>query len=441
MVISDPRDFSCLPKQSGSIYECVVVDNTTFWKNGKIKIRICRDSNNEPQFNDFSVKPEKSRNYNKIDFREDTEDINMEGADVIDNDEYAELSTCIGGAYDSGIFYLPQPNTHGLVAKILCGGSSYQRYVWIGALITTTPSLNGVLKPTDSTEYITQINIPRDNDHGFYGGSDETSGTDNEFNNDYYYSEYENGYNDKKSNMFNKQNQNHAIVFKQKETYWSKDENGVAQGTIDNEEDSKISLDWKKAKTFNFGVLDKDKVVINHQIYDEDGNRVGYGNFIISNDNGITAEFSKTDSEDGKTISSKIIADANGTASISSNYKDEITNEFSATQNQLTISHNNTTDKISSSIIMEKSETSGNTTMTLSLTGNSKEQTIRLKTGSDSSGIDIETSGDISLSPGKSGKIYLGGGSGTNYLLSYPSNMTSSNIETASIVPVKNILV
>lgn len=428
------NDKSALRETKGYVYECVVVDNTTFWKTGKIKIRICRETNNSKEFEDFSKHPEYSNNYNKLNIDEDYS---------IDNDEYAELSTCMGGAYDAGMFYLPQPNTHGLVTIINSNQQGYDRYVWIGALMTTAPSLNAVLKPVDSTEYIDQINIPRDNDHGFLGGSDETSGTDYEYNNDYYESEYENGYNNKSSNMSKEANQNHTIIFKQKETYWSKDDNGVAQGTIENEDDSKTSLDWKKAKTFNFGVLDKDRVIINHQIYDNDGNRVGYGNFVISNDNGITAEFTKTDSEDGKTIVSKIVADANGTASISSNYKDEVTNEFSATTSQLSISHFNKADNTTSSIIMEKNEAAGNTTMTLSLGSSSKQQLIRLKAGgsSGSDGVDIEVSGDITLNPGKNGKIYLGGGSGTNYLLSYPSNTTSSNIETASIVPVKNILV
>ena len=84
-------------ERAGAVFECVVVDNTCFWKTGRIKIRICKSTSIAEGAEDFSINPKYSRNYNKENFG-GNEDENLEGDGIIDHDDYAELSTCIGGA-------------------------------------------------------------------------------------------------------------------------------------------------------------------------------------------------------------------------------------------------------------------------------------------------------------------------------------------------------
>ena len=390
------------------IYECVVVDNTCFWKNGRIKVRINRDNQG---LEDFAKDPKKSRNFNKEKYGEN-DDENLEGDGVIDHDDYAELSTCMGGAYDAGVFYLPQPNTKGLISTIYTAGAYKPRYVWLGALIPTYPE-NPALRPTDKNDYIETINIPSDS-------------LDNK-----------NGYNNQKENFVKTENKNHAIVFKQKETYWSK-KDGIVQDLINDEEETKKSIDWKEAPTLNMAVIDKSRTFIVHNMYDKDDNYLGQAHISIDNEEGVSIKFEKSTDNENYEASMEILT--NGTASLTSNYNDKIINKFEATTEELTILHKE--EKVEGSISLSKGIGGGDHILSLSLTQNNKTENIELKKGM----INLNTSGDITLNTGNNGSIFIGGGSGTNYLLSYPSNGIAgsgaiSNFEASSVVACTKIRV
>lgn len=391
------------------IYECVVVDNTCFWKNGRIKVRINKTGDG---LQDFSIDPKFSRNFNKEKIGENDDD-NLEGDGVIDHDDFAELSTCMGGAFDAGVFYLPQPNTKGLVTSIYTAGATKPRYVWIGALIPTYPE-NPVLRPIDKNDYIETINIPSDS-------------LDNK-----------NGFNNQTANFVKPENKNHAIVFKQKETYWSKNDESEAQDLIKDEEETKKSISWAEAPTLNMAVIDKSRTFIVHNMYDKDDNYLGQAHISIDNEEGVSIKFEKSTDNENYEASMEILT--NGTASLTSNYNDKIINKFEATTEELTILHKE--EKVEGSISLSKGIGSGDHILSLSLTQNNKTENIELKKGM----INLNTSGDITLNTGNNGSIFIGGGSGTNYLLSYPSNGIAgsgaiSNFEASSVVACTKIRV
>lgn len=400
-------------EKSGSVFECVVVDNTCFWKTGRIKVRICKSTTVAEGAEDFSINPERSRNYNKETIGNSVDE-NMEGDGFIDHDDYAELSTCIGGAFDSGMFYLPQPNTHGLITNIYSAGNNKPRYVWIGALMTTDPAFNQIVNPTDESDFVNTINIPSDD------------------------LDTHNGFNLSQSNFVYPENRNHAIVFKQKETYWSKDKNGVAQSQILADEESKESLNWTKANTLNMAVIDKHRTFLIHNMYDKNDNYLGRAHISIDNDNGVSIQFQKTN--EGEVFESSMDLLTNGTARLTSNYNNKVINKFEATTEDLTILHKE--EGVEGSIVLTKGLDTNDHILTLNLSQGGKTENIELKKGM----ININTSGDITLNPGPKGNIYLGGGSGTNYLLSYPSDGVGgsgaiSNFEAGSLVACTRIRV
>ena len=196
----------------------------------------------------------------------------------------------MGGAYDAGMFYLPQPNTHGLVTNIYCAGMNKPRYVWLGALMTTNPAYNVVLNPVDEADYITDINMPSDN------------------------LDTHNGLNSSQLNLEKPENRNHAIIFKQKETYWSKDDKGMASDRIQNNDDSKESLNWGKVPTLNMAVIDKSRTFITHNMYDKDNNYLGVAKIDIDNENGVSINFNKTQDDEYFEASMEILT--NGTAKL-----------------------------------------------------------------------------------------------------------------------------
>lgn len=406
------------------VFECVVVDNTTFWKNGRIKIRLCLETNAGEGFKDFSENPEFSRNFNKEVFG-DNQDKNLEGEGVVDHDNYAELSTCMGGAFDSGVFYLPQPNTRGLVTRIYSPAANIPRYVWIGALVSTSPSLNPIIEPKSESEYIQQINIPSDSE------------------------ENKNGFNNARPNMVVPENKNHAILFKQKETFWSKDENGNTLGTIEDNDKSKKNLSWEETPTFNMAVIDKTRTFLIHNMYDKTDKFLGQAKISIDNSEGISITFDKVEDDKSFTGSMEILT--NGTARLKSEYNSEIINTFEASSTTLDIRHR---DKDIEGAITLSGKATGDPGGVLSIALEDKKSSstsnIELKTGEgprkDKSMININSSGNITLNPGPNQELFIGGGSGTNYLLAYPTAGVAnsgaiSNFEASSIVACPNIRV
>jgi hypothetical protein len=118
-------------------------------------------------------------------------------------------------------------------------------------------------------------------------------------------------------------------------------------------------------------------------------------------------------------------------------------NKFEATPEDLTILHKE--DDAEGSIVLTKGlNPDDGHILTLSLKNKGdKTETIELKKGM----INIISSKDITLNPGPgSGNIIIGGGSGTNYLLAYPSNGIGgsgaiSNFEAGSVVACTKIRV
>lgn len=402
--------------KEGVVYQCKVIDNSVFWKTGKIKVRICLSIGDlvTPRFKDFSEAPQDSLDNGK--FKLDEEE-----SSNIEMDTYAELSTCMGGAYDSGVFYLPQPNSYGLVTRIYSESETKPRFVWLGALITMDP-LNGVIDPTDDANSVTQIDIP----------TDDIS--------------THNGVENKNVNFVNSKNKNHAIVFKQKETYWSKDEDGITNGEIEDEDETKKSLDWRQAETINMAALDKDKVILVHNMVDDDNNKIGEAQISIDNKKGISIKFEKnpTENEEKYIASMELLND--GTATLISELDEgRVTNRFEATTEKLNIEHR-TDDTVGR--VFVGTENLGNTQtekqMKIEFTDGqgqgAKQQTIVLS----KSKIDITCTGDIQLNP--EGNITIGAGTSGNYLLAYPSagiadSGAISNFEASSVVAVKKIRV
>ena len=213
------------------IYECLVIDNQCFWKTGRIKVRISKGVGQLEFLKDMSINPQESlEDFSGFKIT----DPDTDETDIIETDSYAELSTCMGGAFDAGVFYLPQPNTRGLVAEIPVAGST-PRYVWMGALIQTDP-VNGPLA--------NQVLAP--NDKFLKENSEEEQNLMNSMDS---------------PNLDVPENANHTFIFKQKETSIARDDSGE----IDYEQ-SKETLDWKKAQTYNLAVVDKSRVFIIHSL-------------------------------------------------------------------------------------------------------------------------------------------------------------------------------
>lgn len=204
------------------IYEALVIDNSNFINKGTIRVRIKQMSLSPTITRDLSVDPTKS-----IDTFGNQKWVERNGEKVftyVDTD--VKVSSPIGGGYDYGVFYLPQPNSWGLVASIgdSWSESSRDNYVWLGALYQRDINNGDINIP--SSEVLTKSNGV---EHG------ET----------------------------NLNNFNSTFVFKTKTTSIS----GGAE-EIDQKESQK-TLDWKKRPTENLIIIDKDKIQVCHNIVNE----------------------------------------------------------------------------------------------------------------------------------------------------------------------------
>jgi hypothetical protein len=387
------------------IYECLVIDNKCFWKTGKIKVRVSKGIGQTEFLKDMSTNPQESlEDFSGFKIT----DPDTDETEIVETDSYAELSTCMGGAFDSGVFYLPQPNTRGLVAEIPVAGST-PRYVWMGAIMVIDP-VNGPLA------------------NQILGPNDRFTKENNEDN--------QNLMNSMNSpNLDIPENANHAFIFKQKETSIARDDSDE----IDFEQ-SKETLDWKKVPTYNMAVIDKSRVFLIHEIYDDEGTDLGTAKISIDNTDGVVISFDRNGENEDETSYSKMILDTKGNCSLT-NTSGKITNKFEATPEDLLIYHAN--DKFNAQIGMtqDMNDGEGRLDMVLKRNSSSVESSVSIHKNQAGSNdvIDITSSGDITINPGANGKLTFGGGSGTGYLLVATHPGAISNFENETFTAVENI--
>lgn len=366
------------------IYECVVIDSSCFWDTGKIRVRMCWLNNYSHGSEPLEKDPERSYQYSKFYIEDEEEGIKDE---VSDSDIYAELSSCIGGAYDSGVFYLPQPNSHGLISKVYVNGTE-PRYVWLGAIMTLDPPMMG-------GEFNRRIDGPGDA------------------------LDVENIKESGKIKLSKKEWKSHAVLFKQKETSWAHDDDG----NVDFEA-SKDTLDWKKAPLLNMAVIDKGRTFLVHNMYNSDDEYIGQAHISIDNSEGISIDFQKTEDDETYESSMKILTD--GTARLVANYNNKVVNSFEATTSLLTITHQD--ENITGNIIIgNQDDTQSNPELKLQLIPKGgSEAFITLNKNS----LDIQSAGNISLSPKAGGEITLGAGAGYILTASHPGSISNFENET-----------
>lgn len=272
------------------IYRCLVIDNSNFYETGKIRVRIEDKSIFINSMKDLAINPKET--VQQLAGEHMLNSGTKKTLKYTDTDAY--VSTNIGGGYDYGVFYLPQPNTWGLVSVV---GANYDpEYVWLGSIIM----------PNESSSAENFLDIP----------SDKIS------------DENKNGCNDRGTS--NIDNPYSSFVFKQKETHIVRDNNIVT-------DESKETLDWKNRPLFNMVVLNKDKIRVYHNILDKDNNIVGVSDAVIDS-NGVNVKYENTENNNKSLFS----METDGSIEMSSETtvnKSIVTNKLKATPENLEIQH------------------------------------------------------------------------------------------------------
>lgn len=136
------------------VYRARVISNETFQPYGYIIVRIGENCNDVYGMRDLAANPESiSKSIKKI--------VNGSSTKYVYTDSKAYISSPMGSGYDYGMFYLPQVNSYGLVAKL-----DSDSYVWLGALYTmdnhgnvncpssSNKSENGIVENTNNIDYM-----------------------------------------------------------------------------------------------------------------------------------------------------------------------------------------------------------------------------------------------------------------------------------------------
>ena len=339
------------------IYEALVIDNADFVEKGTIRVRIKSYTLSPKMTQDLSIDPIKSIETNG---KQEWKERNGEKVfTYVDTD--VRVSSPFGGGYDYGFFYLPQPNSWGLVTSV--GNdfevSSRDNFIWIGSIY--------------SRDIVTKsIDIPSSSLDTKFNGVDG----------------------DGTSAIARLDNINSALVIKTKTTSIS----GGAQD-IDQEK-SQTTLNWKKRPTENLIIIDKDKIQITHNILNDDEESVAVETFNIDSD-GFLLNYRNRETDEN----SKISLDNNGNFEIIKESEDA---NISLAGNSSGVSVDYADDKDNGANLKvgKKDPSVGGTNKTeatLTAYENGKN-TCYISAKSD--GIVIESSGDISLSA--NGKVTLG---------------------------------
>lgn len=341
------------------IFEALVIDNSDFVKKGTIRVRI-KDYTIAPSSTDDLSKNPK---YSIDEVGGQKYIINDSEKEFTYTDTDVKVSSPIGGGFDYGLFILPQPNTWGLVSSI--GNdfdlSSRGNFVWIGALYTS----DAIADHAENQKI--NINIPSKNLGNINGVSEGEVNIDNV---------------------------SSTIVLKTKTTFIS----GGAEN-IDNEK-SKKTLSFKEQPTENLIIIDKDKIMMTHNIVDDKNQTKAIATYQMSEE-GFNLTYN---SKENQTVSD-IKLKSNGDFEIS---KDDGSNTAKITGDSDGIVADYLNENDDGAILRlskKPSEEGGShkTEASISAFANGKN-TCYIKAKSD--GIDMETDGDITLNA--SGKVSLG---------------------------------
>lgn len=360
------------------IYRCLVIDNSDFFEIGKIRVRLFQDTTQSDKVQDLSQDPKKRvDSYSNSFLEEDYPRLKVRTGMT---DVFAVVTTPIGGAYDYGLWYLPQPNTWGIVSEL--EGGSPGEYVWLGATYQTAPISN------NNAKKINFIGAPSDKDDR--GNSED-----------------QNALTDKKVNVSNK----NAIVIKTKKAEVVRDEEGV----IDQEESSS-KLNWNARPLENLIIINEDEITIKHIIHnqEEDKEEERIGETTIKFDNG--GLFLNTSNNEGtKSVASTLDLDNLSFSMAITDTEDEDGTTLSEIKSD--------TKKIELSFIeASKSSEKNNCNVTIgkrkSGLGNTEEAAISL-TQSAGNGkyneitmsektINVIAAENVVLQPGSGGKVCIG---------------------------------
>jgi len=335
------------------IYEALVIDNSGFVEKGTIRVRIKQSCISPSMLRDLSENPTYSIDKCGGQRWYQTE----KEKKFIYTDTDVKVSSGIGGGYDYGLFYLPQPNSWGLVAKIgdPWDSKTTDNYVWIGALY--------------QRDLITKsINIPSDTMNNKNGVEDSIA---------------------------NISNVSSAIVLKTKTT-------SIAGGPENIDQDkSRESLDFKKRPIENLIVIDKDKIQIVHNVGDNEEKIVATETLNINADG---FEINHKDEKSGNI--SRINLDNSGNFLIQKE-ADEADITLSGNEEGVNIDYIDSKQN-GANVKIGKKDTSlgGNNKTEIDLTAFSGNGScsIRIK----DNGINVESSKDITIAPGADGKVNLG---------------------------------
>lgn len=342
------------------IYEALVIDNADFAKKGTIRVRIKDYTVTPASTGDLSEKP--SYLINEVGGQQYV--VNDTEKQFTYTDTDVKVSSPIGGGYDYGLFMLPQPNTWGLVASI---GNNWElssrgNFVWIGALYKA----NADGDYSENTKI--SINIPS-NTIAANNGVD--SGT------------------------INLDNFSSTIVLKTKTTYISNSAEDI------DESKSKETLSFKKQPTENLIIIDKDKILMTHNIVNDNNETIALATYQMSADG-----FNLTYNNKEKSVTSDIKLEANGDFEILKNDGDNNTAKITGDSDGIIADYLNSNDEGATLRLSKKPAEEGGTHKTeASLTafaGGGSSCYVKVK----SDGIDMETSGNISINA--NGKVTLG---------------------------------
>lgn len=232
------------------VYRARVISNETFQSYGYIIVRVGANCNDVYGMRDLAAFPDSISNS----IRKTTEGSTSK---YYYTDTKAYISSPIGSGYDYGMFYLPQVNSYGLVAKL-----DSDSYVWLGALYTMDKNGN--------------VNCPS-----------STAASENGI----------------AKNSSNIDCMNGALIIKTKHTYLKNPLNST---------ESKDSMDFRKRNVENLIVISQKELNILHNTV-IDGTTTVNTSYIKMDSDGIDINYS---SEDG-TINTGLTIDYDGYAHFS----------------------------------------------------------------------------------------------------------------------------
>lgn len=259
------------------VYKAQVLDNSQFLTTGKIRVRI--EKYYYGNISDLSLRPEKIKEglyYNRYNELKHT-----------DSDVY--VYSPIGGGDDYGMFFMPQVNSEGIVLMLGDASDNSNEFIWLGSIFEMK---EGTIK------------MPSD-----------TMNTANGVENNTFINELLNG----------------ALILKLRSTT-------LKDATVP--EESKDSMNWKKAPIENLIVLNKNKALIEHSILDDNGKSIG-NSLLIMDEKGTNITYTSEDYTGSLTLNN------NGEFSLESSLlKDNITTSIKGTSEGLELissNGNNTT--------------------------------------------------------------------------------------------------